>query len=219
MDTPTVLDKVVITAQTREPYRKSVSVKGVVALVAALSFFMSACSSSDAPKTNSAKTNDAATQVKTKDNKKETSLYAFETWAAQKAQPISVDNVNDAFAVMGMRPQERGTTLDFSGNKADQYKLRNAKQSAYINLVNSPKHIELTWIKPIDTDNAKDSVASIENTQKAYQYARSLLGEKGGMLVKSMVTEADFQAPAVINGHPISLARCDYFYCSLVVGK
>lgn len=194
---------------------------GLIGLICVSLCILPGCSEPDAPTVNKqdnivkaeaqAKPNQAGTQSGSK--------YAFNQWSKQSVSQISVNNVNDVFSVLGMRPVKQKNVLDYSGNLADQYQLRQPHVSEFLNLTNSSKHLELVWIKPFDNDAVQNQAVGMENTHKAFLYARSVLGEKGGLMVKAMVTDTTYKAPQVVNGYRINLAQCDHFYCSIVIEK
>lgn len=177
---------------------------------------LSACSEPDAPNAGASTLKSQPAADKPVQKK---ALYAFDEWAGQGVKSISPSNVNDVLDVLGMSSKKKTDVLDYTGERGTMFHLRDPNKAEFLNVVNSVNAMELNWIKPSDGDGVDSKKVSVENTQKAYQFARSVLGDKGGELVKSMVTTPDFTAPEIVNGTVIKAAACEHFSCTLVIEK
>lgn len=184
-----------------------------------MSVLLVACSDSDSPQPQQPNTNTNATVSSPKAETKKSGLYDFDTWAGESVSLVSASNVNDVFGIVRLAPKKKAEMLDYEGNTATRYFLRDDNVNEFFNVVNSVNFLEINWIKAEDTDMLAAKKLGVENTQKAYHAARSMLGDKGGELIKSMVTKTNFNAPEIVNGKTIAQARCEYFLCTLIIKK
>lgn len=124
----------------------------------------------------------------------------------------------------GSQPQELAKVISIDENSLDYashpaVKHRFMKNNApYFDLVDSKEYLEISWhfANPNDSENVKK--ASIDHAKKSHRFARQLMGNDGGQLVADILEGKKFKNIAV-NGVFISLAKCEFYGCVVVMKK
>lgn len=143
--------------------------------------------------------------------------YNVESWNKEKVEKVGIDEVEKLQAKLGKVVTTDKNSLDYASNPATKYRFMQ-DDAAYLDLVDSPKYLELGWYyaNPKDTDAEKTT--STAHAKKAYTFARQLLGEDGGKLVADMLGGQIIKNKDVGN-HRVELAKCEFYSCMLIVAK
>lgn len=143
--------------------------------------------------------------------------YNVESWNKDKVESVSINDVDKLKDKLGKVVTTDDNSLDYASNIATKYRFMK-DDGVYLDLIDSPKYLELGWYYANPTDNDVEKATSISHAQKAYTFARQLMGDEGGKLVADMLGGQIIKSKEV-GKYRVELAKCEFYSCMLILAK
>lgn len=143
--------------------------------------------------------------------------YNVESWNKDKVESISINDVDKLKDKLGKVVTTDDNSLDYASNIATKYRFMK-DDGVYLDLIDSPKYLELGWYYANPTDNDAEKATSISHAQKAYTFARQLMGDEGGKVVADMLGGQIIKSKDV-GKYRVELAKCEFYSCMLILAK
>lgn len=140
--------------------------------------------------------------------------YDFDNWS-KSAISVKGMNVADINHVIN-QPLSKKKTLDYHGDEATKHVYIN-DAIEFFNIIDSKNLLELNWFMATIEDESATKVASKKIALMAHKAARVALQDKGGQIVKQIMTNPDMSASS--DEKRIIYAKCEVFFCRLVIVK
>lgn len=143
--------------------------------------------------------------------------YDFDNWQKQLIQPVAIHDIKNIKSSLGKVVSTDEKSLDYASNAATKYRFMDG-ESPYLDIIDSKDYLEVGWYFANENSNEKEEKISINHAKKAYQLARQLMGEEGGVMVKNILSGQVIKN-RTINGYHIELAKCEFYGCMYVINK
>ncbi len=189
----------------QKPVQQPATKDGAVTAVSATS-----STSLTLPNTATATTSATATTARPVD-------YPFKAWQQQPIVKLSLKDTPALLAVLGTLQSTDPKSLDYAGNIAKKYRFSD-EAAPYLELIDSPYYLELGWYYANPTDSDSEKATSVSHARKAYQMAQGLFGNEGSILMRDILGGKIVKDKGM-NGKNITLAKCEFFSCQIIVKK